>query len=163
MIRNMAENTAEIPVSEIMDSDPATVGRDTDVRTAIEMLRSHELPGLPVVDGDGGLVGILTESDLVIRGSEQELQLPHFINLLGGIVFIEPFKGFEQRLRKAFATRVEDMMTADPITCRPEESVREVARRIAESKHNRLPVVDDNGKLVGVVTRVDVLSALAAG
>jgi CBS domain-containing protein len=148
-------------VREIMDSDPATVGPDTSVEDVVALLREHELPGVPVVDGDRRLVGIVTEADLVLPDEQGDLHIPHYINLFGGTVFLEPLGRFEQRLRKAFASNAGDMMTSDPDSVAPDTSVREAARLIHESGHNRLPVVED-GRLVGVVTRVDVLGALAA-
>jgi CBS domain-containing protein len=153
---------AEQTVAEIMDASPATVSPDDDVRTVIDLLRRHEAQGVAVVDDEGRVVGIITESDLVISGEEGDLHLPHFLNLMGGIVFLEPLKGFEDRLRKAIAGKASDLMTPDPVTCSPEAGVREAGRLIAETRHDRLPVVDADGKLAGVVTRVDVLAALAA-
>lgn len=147
-------------VADIMDPEPSHVGTEDDVRTAINLMRDRELPGLPVVDGDRKVVGILTESDLVIRDEQADLHLPHFLNIMGGVIFLESMKHFESRVRKAFGTRVADLMTADPITVRPEDAIGEAARLIASSHHNRLPVVDDIGRLAGVVTRVDVLAAL---
>ena len=79
---------------------------------------------------------------------------------MGGVIYLESMKHFEERLRKAFAAKVSDMMTPDPVTVAPDDSIEHAARLIAERKHNRLPVVDGDGKLVGVVTRVDVLEAL---
>ena len=149
-------------VREIMDSSPATVHPDTPVEEVVALLRKHELPGVPVVDKDGRCVGIVSEADLVLPDDQGDLHLPHYINLFGGTVFLEPLGRFEQRLRKAFASTVEDMMTRDPDTVGPDVSAKEAARLIHESGHNRLPVVDDDGRLVGVVTRLDVLGALAA-
>ena len=76
-------------------------------------------------------------------------------------MFLEPLRRFEGRLRKAAAAAARDMMTRDPVTVEADDPVRKAARLIADSGHNRLPVVDD-GRLVGIVTRVDVLGALAA-
>jgi CBS domain-containing protein len=148
-------------VRDIMDANPATVSPDTPVDEVVNALRTHELPGVPVVDSDGRCVGIVTEADLVLPDDEGDLHIPHYINLFGGTIFLEPLGRFEERLRKAFASRAEDMMTRDPQTVAPHTTVREAARIIHESGHNRLPVVED-GRLVGVVTRVDVLGALAA-
>ena len=148
-------------VRDIMDADPVTVGPDADVETVIRLMRDHELPGLPVVGPGGRCIGIITEADLVIADDEGDLHVPHLVNLFGGVVFLEPLRRFEERLRKAAAARAEDLMTPDPATVSPDASVREAARVIAESGHNRLPVVE-HGRLVGVVTRVDVLGALAA-
>jgi CBS domain-containing protein len=148
-------------VRDIMDPDPVTVRPETPVEEVVAALRRHELPGLPVVDGEGRVVGIVTEADLVLPDEDGDLHIPHYINLFGGTIFLEPLSRFEQRLRKAFASNAADMMTSDPDTVSPDTTVQEAARIIHESGHNRLPVVED-GRLVGVVTRLDVLGALAA-
>jgi CBS domain-containing protein len=148
-------------IREIMDSSPVTVAPDASVEDVVATLREHGLPGLPVVDADGQLVGIVTEADMVLPDDRGDLHIPHYVNLFGGTVFLESLHRFEDRLRKAFAANAEDMMTPDPDTVGPDTSVREAARLIHETGHNRLPVVED-GRLVGVVTRLDVLGALAA-
>ena len=144
-----------------MDSDPETVAPDASVEEVVRILRDNELPGVPVVDGDGRCVGIVTEADLVLPDNDGDLHLPHYIDLFGGRVFLEPLSRFEGRLRKAFASTASDMMTSDPDTVGPDTSVQEAARRIHNTGHNRLPVVEE-GRLVGVVTRIDVLGALAS-
>ena len=149
-------------VAEIMDSNPDTVGPDADVESVVLKLRENELPGLPVVDSDGRCLGIITESDLVLRDNEADLHLPHYIQIMGGVIWLEPLREFESRIRKALASSAKDMMTSDDLlTVSPETSAAEAGKLIVEHGHNRLPVVDGDGKLVGVVTRVDVLSALA--
>ena len=148
-------------VRDIMDPDPATVAPETPVEEVVRLMREHELPGVPVVDDDGRCVGIVTEADLVLPDDQGDLHIPHYVNLFGGTVFLEPLSRFEHRLRKAFASDAADMMTRRPDTVGPHTTVREAARLIHESGHNRLPVVEDD-RLVGVVTRVDVLGALAA-
>ena len=147
-------------VADIMERDPIAVGRDDDVESVIRVLREHELPGVPVVDGSGTLVGIITENDLILRDEEADLHLPHHLDIMGGVIYLESMKHFEERIKKAFASKAEDMMTPDPTTVTPEQPVEDAAKLIAEGKHNRLPVVDDDGRLVGVVTRLDVLDAI---
>ena len=143
-----------------METDPVSVTPKEGVQTLLKLMREHELPGMPVVDADHKLVGIVTESDLVMRDEQADLHLPHHIDLLGGVIFLESMKHYEERLRRGLASTVADMMTPDPISVSPQASVHDAGRVIAERKHNRLPVVDDDGRLVGVVTRVEVLSAL---
>ena len=146
-------------VAEIMDPDPPTVSPDTDVESVIRVLREHELPGVPVVNEGGRCVGMITEADLVLPDDDGDLHIPHYVNIFGGTVFLEPLQRFEERLRKAFASKAEDMMSEDPDTVSPDTSVEEAARIIHETGHNRLPVVE-HGRLVGIVTRLDVLGAL---
>ena len=148
-------------IRDIMDTSPSTVAPGASVEEVVAALREHQLPGLPVVDADGRCVGIVTEADLVLPDDEGDLHLPHYVNLFGGTVFLESLHRYEDRLRKAFAATAADMMTRDPDTVGPDTGVREAARLIHETGHNRLPVVED-GRLVGVVTRLDVLGALAA-
>jgi CBS domain-containing protein len=147
-------------VRDIMETTPVTVSPETPVEEVVRTLRAHELPGVPVVDGDGRCVGIVTEADLVLPDEQGDLHIPHYINLFGGTVFLEPLGRFEQRLRKAFASTAADMMTSEPDTVAPDTPVQDAARLVHRSGHNRLPVVED-GRLVGVVTRLDLLGALA--
>lgn len=146
-------------VAEIMERDPVTVSPEDTVETLLRVLRTHELPGVPVVNGGGRAVGIVTEADLVMVDEEEDLRLPLHIDLFGAQIFLGPVKRFEERFRKAIAATVGDMMTEDPITVDADSDVKEAARIIAERRHNRLPVVE-HGRLVGVVTRLDVLEAL---
>jgi CBS domain-containing protein len=146
-------------VREYMDDDPATVRADTSAEEVAKLLGENELHGVPVVNEVGRPVGIVTENDLVLADEEGDLHIPHYIELFGGLVFLEPVRGFERRLRKAMATTAKDLMTADPTTIAPDADVHEAAKLISESGHNRLPVVE-HGLLVGVITRADVLRAL---
>jgi CBS domain-containing protein len=148
-------------VADIMERDPVTVRPEDTVETLLRAMREHELPGVPVVNGGGRCIGIVTESDLVLIDEEEDLRLPLHIDLFGGTIFLGPVKRYEERLKKAIAATVEDMMTHDPVTVAPETDLHEAARLIAEHRHNRLPVVE-HGRLVGVVTRLDVLEALVA-
>jgi CBS domain-containing protein len=148
-----------LTVADIMETDVPTVAPDDTVESVLRTLREHELPGVPVVNSGGRCVGIITEADLVLSGENADLHLPHYFELFGGLVFLEPLRHFEERLRKATAALAKDLMTEDPVTIAPSATVEEAARLIARSRHNRLPVVE-HGRLRGVVTRVDVLDAL---
>jgi CBS domain-containing protein len=147
---------------EIMAPEVPTVRPDEDARTAIDLLSKSDLGAIPVVDDENKVVGIVSESDLILSEEESDLHLPHYLNIMGGIVFVGSMKGFEERLEKAFATKVSELMTADPIVCHDYESADRVAKKIAEKHHNHLPVIDADGYLVGMVTRADALAALVA-
>jgi len=146
-----------------MARDVPSVHPSDDARTAIDLLSKSDLGAIPVVDNDNKLVGIVSESDLVLSEEESDLHLPHYLNIMGGIVFVGSMKGFEERLEKAFATEVSELMTADPIVAHDYESADRVAKKIADKHHNHLPVVDGDGYLAGMVTRADALAALVDG
>jgi CBS domain-containing protein len=146
--------------AEIMNSEVPSVSPGDDARTAIDLLAQSELGAVAVVDEDRKVVGIVSESDLILSDEESDLHLPHYLNIMGGVVFIGSMKGFEERLDKAFATEVSDLMTADPIVAHTYEAADRVAKKIADKHHNHLPVVDEDGRLAGMVTRADALAAL---
>jgi CBS domain-containing protein len=149
--------------AEIMDADVPSVTADDDARTAIDLLSKTELGAVAVVDDDRKVVGIVSESDLILADEESDLHLPHYVNIMGGVVFIGSMKGFEKRLEKAFATKVSELMSADPIVAQTYEAADRVAKKIADHHHNHLPVVDEEGRLAGMVTRADALAAVVDG
>lgn len=146
--------------AEIMDTTVPTVSPDADARDAVQLLAKTEKGAIPVVDEERRLVGIVSESDLIIGDEEADLHLPLFFDLMGSPIFLGSLKGFEERLDKAFATKVSELMTADPKVVSVDDDAETVARRVAETHHNHLPVVDGDGRLAGLVTRADALAAL---
>jgi CBS-domain-containing membrane protein len=146
--------------AEIMDADVPAVSPGDDARKAIDLLAQTDMGAVPVVDEERRVVGIVSESDLVLSDEESDLHLPHYLNIMGGIVFVGSMKGFEERLNKAFATDVAELMTVGPIVARAGDGVDLVAKTIADKHHNHLPVVDADGRLAGMVTRADALAAL---
>jgi CBS domain-containing protein len=149
--------------AEIMDAGAPSVGPEDEARTAIDLLAKTDLGAVAVVDEDRKVIGIVSESDLILADEESDLHLPHYLEIMGGIVFIGSMKGFEKRLEKAFATKVSELMTADPITVHTCEAADRVAKKIADHHHNHLPVVDEDGRLAGMVTRADALAAVVDG
>jgi len=147
-------------VAEIMNADVPSVSPDDEARAAVDLLAKTDMGGIAVVDEDRRVVGIVSESDLILSDEESDLHLPHYLNIMGGIVFVGSMKGFEKRLDKAFATKVSELMSSDPIVARTYEACDRVAKKIADKHHNHLPVVDDDGRLAGMVTRADALAAL---
>lgn len=145
---------------QIMDESVPAVSPDADARNAVELLAKTDKGAIPVVDDERRVIGIVSESDLVLSEEEADLHLPHYLNIMGGVIFVGSMKGFEERLNKAFATKVSELMTPDPVVVRVDDDVETVARTIAEKHHNHLPVVDGNGRLAGLVTRADALAAL---
>src|SRR5436190_19796373 len=138
-------------VREIMNPDPPTVGPDATVEDVVRILSEQDASAVLVVNEGGRPIGIITEADLVIADEEGDLHIPHYIELFGGIVFLEPLRRFENKLKKAFASRAGDLMTEDPSTAEVDATPREAAKLIVERHHNRLPVVE-HGRLVGLVT-----------
>jgi len=151
------EPSDEPVVRDIMETEVVTIGPEATVKEFAELLRHKRIGGVPVVDAEGVLVGIATDGDLMAL--DAELHFPHYIQFLDSLIYIQSQKKFEERLRKAAAATVADVMTRDVFTVAPDDSARKAATLMADHGIGRIPVVVD-GKVVGIVTRHDVLRLL---
>ncbi len=99
-------------VSEVMSSNPITVKPKTPLKEAIKILAEKHISGLPVVDDNGKLVGIVSETDLMWQ--ESGVTPPPYIMLLDSIIFLENPGGYEKEMHKALGETVEEIMTKNP-------------------------------------------------
>ncbi|MBM4273140.1 MAG: CBS domain-containing protein [Deltaproteobacteria bacterium] len=143
---------------DIMTTEVITAAPESSVTEAAELLESHRISGLPVVDKEGRLVGVITQSDLVQRA--RDLELPPAINLMDLRIFIETPSHFRRRLEKMLGGTVKEVMTPDPITVVPETPLADLAALMDRKNVHTLPVVE-RGKLVGVIGKIDLIRALA--
>lgn len=141
-----------------MTPEPVTVTPLDSVETVLNRLEERHISGLPVVNDEGKLVGIISEADLLFK--ERPIRLPLYLLLLGGIIYLEPLDRFIQELKKSLGVLVQDVMTPNPFTITPDAPISQAADLMLEKRINRLPVVDEQGKLVGIITRDDLLRAL---
>jgi CBS domain-containing protein len=146
-------------VRDIMDTDPPTLGPEASVDEVLRLMGDRDEEVILVVNDGRRCLGIITEADLVIGEEEGDINIPHYVEIMGGVVFLEPLRKFEEKIKKAVASRARELMTEDPVTIEAVASAHEAARAIVEKHHNHLPVVE-HGQLVGLVTRADVLAAL---
>ena len=149
-------------VAEIMTADAPALRASDPVERVVELLHAHRLRGVPVVDDDQHVIGIVTENDLLLGDEEEDIDPPANIQIFGGVIFLGSVKHWEERVRKAIASSVADVMTADPVTITADASAQDAGHLIAERGHNLLPVVGADGRLAGIVTRADVLGAVLA-
>jgi CBS domain-containing protein len=149
---------SESSVKDIMKTDVVSIGPEATVEELAHLLAAKHLGGVPVVDTSGQLVGIVTQGDLVAL--DADLHFPYYIQFLDSLIYLESRHKFEERLRKAVGAYVKDVMTAEVHTVAPDDSVRRVATLMSRHKINRIPVVDTDGKLVGIVGRHEVLTTI---
>jgi len=145
----------KIAAEDIMTREVITVSPDDDVQTAANLLLEHHISGLPVIDGNGKVVGVITEADLIIR--DKEFKGPSYINFLDGIIYLENPQRFQQQLKKMTEQKVKGLMTTRVFTVEPDTPVEKIVTIITDKKVNRVPVVSPDGKLLGIVTRHDIL------
>jgi acetoin utilization protein AcuB len=128
-------------VKELMTQPVTTIGADAHVRQAAELMKTHKICHLPVVENDGRLIGIVTDRDL-----RQMIFDPAIQERLGDVV------------EALGALTVREIMTWAVITVQPESGLRQAARLMREQKVGALPVVEA-GRIVGMLTERDLLRA----
>jgi|SRR5690625_458466 len=145
-------------IKDIMTTKVITVSENDTVERCANLLSKNDLSGLPVVDEEGYLKGIITEGDLIKHNSN--VQVPAFLEILGGIIYLDnPNKYFED-VKKSMGYFVKTVMTEELVTVSPEQIVEDAATLLVSKKVKRLPVVDKAGKLVGIVARKDIMNHL---
>lgn len=138
-------------VKDLMTTDVLTVRVTTQLKDAARLLAEHRISGLPVVDDDGRVLGVLSEGDILYKETGMKDRPGFFERLLS-----VPATGFELKLA---ARTVGEAMSAPAVTIGPTRPVTVAATTMIDEGVNRLPVVDHEGRLVGIVTRADLVRA----
>jgi CBS-domain-containing membrane protein len=149
-----------LKAKDIMTKEVITVQPETEVVHAAKMLLEHHINGLPVVDKEGRLKGIICQTDLVVQ--QRKIPLPSFFIILDSFVPLTSSKNIEKELRKMSAITVKEAMTPDPITVDPETSLEDIATLMVKHKIHTLPVLDQ-GRIVGIIGKEDILRTLMSG
>src|SRR3990167_4801357 len=137
-----------------MAKNVISVGPETALIKAAQIIMEHGFDGVPVVDKENKLVGILTEYALIEKSSS--IHLPTFQK-----VFKQDSSEFQKEVKEVTALKVQDVMNDDPLTLTPETSFEEMVKTFREHHRvNPIPVIDKDRKVIGVVSRFDVLKPL---
>jgi CBS domain-containing protein len=148
-----------LTVADAMTPDPVSVPPEMEVGDVAKVMVDKGIGGVPVVTKDGDLVGIVTESDLILQDSE--VKFPSFVHFLDGYIFVPgAVHKFEEKFRKAVAATAGEMMTEDVLTVAPDDKIEDVADLMTKKKMKRFPVVED-GRLVGIITMRDIVKLIS--
>lgn len=151
----------ELPVRDVMATDVLIFSTDDNVMDAMRSMLVRNVDGAPVVDGEGTIVGLLTTADLIVE--EARVHLPTVITLLGAYIELPSSKRkFDEDVEKALGSTVGEVMSDAAPTLSPDDTVEYAATIMHEEGADRLPVLDDNGTLVGIVARGDIVRAIVA-
>lgn len=144
-----------------MSRDPIVVRPETSLNEAIQILAERRISGLPVVDDAGQVVGIISETDLMWQ--QTGVTPPAYIMFLDSVIFLKNPAQYERDLHKALGQTVGEVMSRDPVTVDPDKLLKDAAQMMHDRNVHRLPVVDETGNVIGILTRGDIVRAMAAG
>jgi len=145
-------------VRDLMTVDVHSVRIDTPVNELARLMSKHQVSGVPVLDANDELAGIVTELDLIIRNGR--LEMPLFLQIFDAVLPLELPGHLSARLRHMLGTRTEDVMTRAVRTVTPDTLVEDLVDLMVKHRVNPVPVLED-GRLVGIVSRSDLVRMMA--
>ncbi|QOZ53929.1 histidine kinase [Bradyrhizobium sp. CCBAU 53338] len=142
---------------DVMMSPVVTVGPNATVRQVAQMLLEHRISAVPVVDADNKVLGIVSEGDLLHRTESSTERSPSWwLRLLTGDADLA------SDYVKSHSIKVQDIMTRDVASAAPETPLHDIAMLLEEHQIKRVPIVNKEGQLVGIVSRANLLQAIAS-
>ena len=143
--------------SDIMTTEVITVKKETNLKDLAGLLYRNHINGVPVVDDDGLLIGIICESDLIRK--DKKLHIPTVVAIFDWVLYLESPKKIEKEIRRINATTVEDLYIKEVVTVDEKTPVDEIASIMEEKKVYTIPVMDGDS-LVGIVGQADLIRTL---
>lgn len=142
---------------EIMTKKLITVKAETSIAELAKILLEHKINGVPVVDEENNLIGIVTQADLVAQS--KMLHIPSMFTFLDSIIFLENPKKLENEIKKITGTTAGEICTRDVVTVEEDTTVEKIATIMTEKKINSIPVMR-GPEIVGIIGRGDVIRSL---
>lgn len=144
--------------SDIMNTQVVSIRSNATIEEAVKLFAEHKISGLPVVDDNNKVIGVISESDIFEYSRKVQV-----IPLLGSSGWISPYTDVSQIaiFKKGFellsCTKVREVMSEKVVTVKEDTSWQDIVKLMKKSTVNRVPVVDNGGKLIGIITRTDLL------
>ena len=148
---------SELMAKDIMSGNVITIDKNASIEELSALLIEKKISGVPVTDENGIMVGIATEGDIIVK--DTDLHFPRYFKLLDGIIYLESFTKFKNNLRKHLAIKVEEIMTRKVISASRDTKINDIAEMMVNNRVNRIPIVDEKNKPIGIVTRADIVKS----
>lgn len=155
----MAERKAE----EIMNKKVITITKDKSIMELSELFLKNEISGVPVVDKENKLEAIVSESDIISFIRDHRVFLPMWVSSIYDYAYLEPdlyAKGYEENKEALANTKVEKIMHSWVKKAKKETLESEIANIMDENRINRVPIVDNKNKVIGIITRSDLIRSM---
>jgi len=147
-----------LTAKDIMTTNVITVRKDTSVNELAEVLWKNKISGAPVLDYEGKVISVVTESDLIDQN--KKVHIPTMISILDSVIFLESSKKTEKEIKKMAGNTVQDICAMDLVSVTEDVGLDEIATIMSEKKVHTLPVMKD-GELVGIIGKSDIIRSMA--
>jgi len=143
--------------SDIMTTEVITVKRETSLKELAAILYNNHINGVPVVDDNGSLIGIICESDLIRK--DKKLHIPTVVTIFDAVIYLENPKNIEKEFQRFSATTVGDLYSRKPVTVNEKTPIDEIATIMTQKKIYTIPVMDGD-RLIGVIGKADLIRTI---
>lgn len=150
-----------VTAHDIMNPDVISVRPEEKVEDVLKILTERNISGVPVINGEGCVIGIVTERDLLVYSRNLGVFPLDFAPFVLPRTSFPETVSYENKAHIYLNTKVEEVMSRKVITAKETDTWREVASLMTKKTINRIPVVNDQGKLIGIITRNDLLNFFA--
>lgn len=147
-----------LTAQDIMTRDVITVRKDMSVRELAKLLSDKKISGVPVVDDEDNLICIVTENDLIDQ--KKKVHIPTVMALFDSFVFLENPERLEKDLKKMSAATVGDICSGKLVTAKTDTPLDELATIMSEKRVHTLPILDEEGNMVGVIGKSDIIRTM---
>jgi CBS domain-containing protein len=147
-------------VRDIMTRDIVKVMPDTSISEIALLMSQHRISGVPVVDEQDRVLGVVTELDMIVRNTR--FKLPAFFTLLNATIYLETPAHLKERLHHMLGLTAREIMSEKVMTVTADASIEDLAELMVGQRANPIPVVE-NGRLAGIVSRSDIVRWMAKG
>ena len=135
------------------------VAKETDtIQDIANILITEKIGGVPVVNEEGKVVGIISETDIMKK--EKYVNPPEYITFLQGVIYLNDFKKMEHDIKDIAAIQVKDLMSKEVIKVHEDDTFDDIANIMIKKSVNRVPVVDQNDKIKGIICRYDIIKSM---
>lgn len=143
---------------DIMTSHVVIAHRGDTIVNVAKLLIKEKIGGMPVVDENNKVVGVISETDIMKK--EKYVEAPQVLNLLEGLIFLDDFKQMEVDMKRIAAYKVSDLMSTEIVKVHENDIFDDIANIMIKKSINRVPVVDDTNVLKGIICRYDIIKAM---
>jgi len=146
-----------LKAKDIMTTDVITVNQTTTIEDLAQILMEHKISGVPVIDDNGDLIGIVTENDLISQN--KRLHIPTVMRLFDAYVMLESPSKIEKEIKKMAAITVNDIYVKKVITVTEDTQVEDIATIMSDKKVHLIPVVEGK-KIRGIIGKMDLIKGI---
>lgn len=145
---------------DIMSTKVITIREDASVKELADLFLTEDVSGVPVVNAQGDLIGIVSEGDLIIK--DARIHYPTYVHLLDSYIYFPGSLGrFRKEFKKALGALVRDIMTSEVVTANGETNIEDIATLMVDKNISRVPIMGEGRKIVGIITKHDIVRSIS--